>query len=434
MKYLKTLICAVLVCFLLSGCSFRVSSSIDDLISPVSPFGDNADIKKALDDYVQNGYSLKAPDSGDFITSYNFYDLDGNQTEEAIAFYEPGDNLGTIDMAIIQKINDKWTVTENIVGEGKEVHSLEFDDINGDGDTELIVCWNVIAGSSSHELCVYRTESAEDGLKLEMIDGSKTVNNYITVDLYGDKTDELLLFEINAGSSSSAKAELYSVLDNELKLIGETKLDSHITSYENLKIEKAEETVRVYADALGTDGSSMLTEIIYWSRSYDTIVSPFYSYSTGLSTDTIRNHPLPSLDVNGDELIEIPIDYELETVGENISAFDWQIYKRSVLMHAAYSLYAEKDGYIVLIPDKYINKISASYNEERREMTVYNNETNNEVFSIMPVLKATYSDEKYPDYNNVLESSGYCYLVWQGSDEDIVITADELKEFIKTID
>ena len=59
MKYLKSAICILLVCLMLTGCSFRMASSIDDLISPVSPFGDNADIQKAMDSYAKNGYSLK---------------------------------------------------------------------------------------------------------------------------------------------------------------------------------------------------------------------------------------------------------------------------------------------------------------------------------------------------------------------------------------
>ena len=48
MKYLKSAICILIVCLMLTGCNFRMASSIDDLISPVSPFGDNADIQKAM--------------------------------------------------------------------------------------------------------------------------------------------------------------------------------------------------------------------------------------------------------------------------------------------------------------------------------------------------------------------------------------------------
>ena len=50
----------------------------------------------------------------------------------------------------------------------------------------------------------------------------------------------------------------------------------------------------------------MLTEIIHWSDYYNTIVSPFYSYSTGVTKRTTRSAMLSSRDINDDGKIEIP--------------------------------------------------------------------------------------------------------------------------------
>lgn len=432
MKYFKFIFCIVLICSMLSGCSFRFSSSIDDLISPVSPFGNNADIKNALDAYAQNGYSLKAPNYGEYITSYSFFDIDSDGADEAIAFYEPSDNLGTIDMALIKTVDGDWSVIENIEGIGKDVHSLSFNDIDGDDACELIVCWDAIANSSSHELVVYKCDLTQEE-KLVALDESVTVNNFICVDMYGDSVDELLMLEFNSGSNSSAKAELYSYANGNAELLGETKLDSHITAYVSLKSESMDGKYRVYADALGSDGTSMLTELIYWSDAYKTIVSPFYSYSTGTSEDTVRHSVIPSLDINDDGIIEIPLDYETDWNTNEVLAVDWTDYKHSVLIHTAYSLFVSRDNYIVSVPEDLINKITASYDEENREMTVYSLSSKNAVFSVKPVLKATYSQDKYPEYTKLLEASGYCYLIKQGNDSEISLTADELTKALKVI-
>lgn len=48
MKYFKLFVCVVLIVALFSGCSFRLASSVNDLISAVAPFGDNADVKVLL--------------------------------------------------------------------------------------------------------------------------------------------------------------------------------------------------------------------------------------------------------------------------------------------------------------------------------------------------------------------------------------------------
>lgn len=432
MKYLKSILCVLLISVLLSGCNFRVSSSIDDLISPLSPFGNNADIKIALDSFAQNGYSLKAPNSGKYITSYSFFDLDGDNREEAVAFYEPNDNLGEIDMAVIKKFGDEWKVVDNIKGDGKEVHSLDFSDLNGNGNYEIIVCWDVISNSTNHQLSVYRAAKAENSVKLNQIDSSISVNNYIAVDMYDDKTAELLLFKLNSASSSSAKAELYSLKNNKFTLVGETKLDSHITTYSSLEYENADNKPRIYADAISSDGDSMLTEIIYWSDNYDTIVSPVYSYSTGQTNGTRRSAMLSSLDINDDKLIEIPTEYSIKKLPSQIKAVDFKNFKHSVLIHNSYALYVNDDKYLVKIPDEYIDKIIVKYNESNRSMSVVNKKTKNEIFSVMPVLKATYSKEKYNDYTVVLEDAGYAYLAKQGNDE-IKITADDLKKSVKAI-
>ena len=72
MKKARVFVAVLMLALVMSGCSMRISSSIDDLISPISPMGDNADIKEAMDAFAVKGYSLKTPNKGNYITAYNF--------------------------------------------------------------------------------------------------------------------------------------------------------------------------------------------------------------------------------------------------------------------------------------------------------------------------------------------------------------------------
>lgn len=434
MKYCKIFISILLICILFSGCSFRMSSSIDDLMSPVSPFGDDADIQEAMDAYAKPGYSLKTPNAGSHNSSYNFYDINGDGQEEAFAFYEPADRLGAIDLAVFQKIDSQWQAVENIDGDGKDVYSLDFCDVNNDGKTEILICWNAISNSSNHYLTVYRYNDKNNTIKLEAIDKPISINNYVCVDLNNDGKQELLLFEIKSGTTSTVKAELYSLSKNKFDYLGETKLDRSVSSYNLIQIEKAEGDVRVYADALGSDGASMVTEVIYWSNGYGTIVSPFYSYSTGVTADTRRSAMLSCKDINDDKLIEIPTDMEMKKLPHQVSAVDWKIYKNTTLIHTDYSLFVEDDRYYVIIPDKMMKNISVSYDENTRLMTVSDKSSKNEIFSVIPVLKAKYSKEDYKGYTKILDASGYYYLAKLGNDSNINITIDDLKNNIKSVD
>ncbi len=432
MKYIKVLLCVVLIVALFSGCSFRLASSVNDLISAVAPFGENADVKSALDSFLSNGYSLKNPSSGEYITSYNFYDLDGDEKEEAVAFYEPNDNLGTIRMAIIKEYSGKWEVVSDISGYGDDAYRLDFADLNNDGKDEIIVCWNNISNSNSHLFVVYNLKFEDKKFEVKQINKDEIyLNNYVIVDFNQTGNNDILMFEINSGTKTSAKAELYSLNDNNLRLKGETKLDSRVISYRNINVEKAEGDIRVYADAIGSNGNSIRTEVIYWSNMYDSIVSPFYSYSTGRTSGTSRGCLVNSCDINEDERIEIPTDTTVKGLPKNIKPLNWKIYNKTILVHTNYSLYVKDDNYNVIIPDKYFKNISAAYNKKTREMTVINKKTKTAVFSIMPVLKAVYDEKSYQGYSVILDKSGYYYLAKTSNDKDIKISIDELKQYIK---
>ncbi|MGN0459114.1 MAG: hypothetical protein ACI4IL_09105 [Eubacterium sp.] len=433
MKHIKSIICIFLVAVLLSGCSFKLASSVNDLVSSLSPFGDNANIQKAMDVYVKNGYSLKTPSKGEYTTSYIFFDIDNDDVQEAITFYEPSDNLGTIYMAIMKKINEEWNVVQSQQGIGEDIYKVDFCDINNDGVTEILVSWDTISNSTNHILAVYLPEKNKDGIKLKKIKTEKSINEYMVVDFDRDGKNELLLFEINSGSSSSAKAQHYMLNGSDFKLLSETKLDSHISTYSNLKIESAEDEIRVYADALGSNGESMLTEIIYSSKMYKSIVSPFYSYSTGVTKGTTRNTLIPSYDVNNDGLIEIPLDKKMKNVSKQVKVIDWKNYKKSTLIHSCYSLYVEQDKYCVVIPDKYLSLISVEFDDKANQLIVKEKDTKAVVFSVMPILKAVYNENDYKDYEIILEDSGYYYLGKSVANEKIKISVDDLKKYIKCI-
>ncbi|MBQ9516570.1 MAG: hypothetical protein IJR60_00650 [Eubacterium sp.] len=433
MKSAKIIALILVVAAVFSGCSLRISSSMDDLISPISPFGDNADIKSAMDEFAGSGYSLKTPHLGSYITAYNFFDLDGDKSDEAIVFYEPSDNLGTINMALIKKVDDKWRVIDNKKGIGVDVSSLSFEDVDGDGRYEIIVCWDTISNSTNHELAMY--DYRKESNKLHCFYKGLTVNNYIAVDMVNDSTPELLMFELNSGDYSTAKAELYSFTSKKARLISETKLDAHITSYNRIQVETVKGENRVFADAIGSNGSSMLTEIIRWSSGYNAIVSPYYSYSSGRTPDTTRSIMITSRDINGDGRIEVPFnDSSVKKLPKAVSCVRWKFYDDGPMAHACYSLMPKGDGYLVIIPDDYISKIDVAYNQEQKLMTVISKKDKKEVFSVRPVLKVKYSKSKYKDYELMFEKKGYYFLAKTGDSGAIKIPLDELKKQVLSIE
>lgn len=436
MKKINILILILILSFLFSGCSsFKLASSIDDLITPVSPSGEAANVQSAMDDYSQYGYSLKIPAYGAYGSPYVYYDFDDDKAEEALVFYEPNDKLGKIEMAVLNKDeNGQWAVIASVEGSGSDVYSVDFCDVNGDGKKEFLISWNVISNSTTHVLSIYRSYTDDNGdFMLKKAVGDITYSGYIAVDMTKDGLNELLVLTIDQTKSVTAYAKLYSIKGNKKKVIGETRVDGHVTGYKNLTIGKADGDVAVYADAIKSDGESMVTELIYWSKHYDSIISPFYSYSTGLTAQTTRKTMTGSCDINDDNDIEIPVDASLKKIPDGVRAVDWKVYKSSILVHRCYSIAVEDDGYQILIPDDDFKNISVSYEKEQKLLTVSTKDKNKKLFSVMTVLKSQYQENaaEYKAYEKILDKSGYVYLAKTYSDSKNSITIKQLKERMK---
>lgn len=434
MKYAKALSLIAAVALLLSGCSFRLASSVDELIAPVSPSGDNAGIQNAMDSFCKDGYSLKTPAGGEYKNSYIFYDINSDNVKEAIAFYEPSANPGTIDMAVIFKTDNGWSVAYNVEGEGSDIYSIDFEDLNGDNTPEFIVLWDSFSNSQSHTLAVYRQSENNGGYSLESAGRNITMNDYIAVDVDGDKTDELLVLTVDSGDSISANAVLYSYNEEGAKSLGSTKLDGHISSYKSIISENADGRILVYADAIKSNGSQMLTEVITWSDYYDTIISPFYSYSTGITKQTTRLAMLTCRDIDGDGRIEIPLDAsDAPYVPPQVEAVNWKQYVDSVLDHKCYSLAVGKDNYQIIIPDDYFDDIIVAYDTETSSLTV-SDKDENMLFTVVFLLKSQLAEnaDRYSGYSEIMSDSGYVYLAACGKGTKIQITVDNLKNMIKT--
>lgn len=426
MKKVKILLLALVICLTFTGCSsFRISS-IDDLISPVSPSGDDAGILAAVNEYSKGGYSIKIPSSGKYTTSFIFHDLNGDGNDEAIAFFEKNDNLGKVDMAVLSKANNLWSVIDNATGEGVGVNSVDFSDLNNDGTEEIIVCWGIISKSTTSNLCVYSTDKS---LKLNLMSDSITAGEFISADINSDGSNELLVF--NFGSySDSPKAELYSFSSGSKELIGETKLDSSIISFSKITCGKTDEGMGVYADAIRANGASMVTELLYWSDYYDSIISPFYSYSTGKTSETSRDNMITSRDINGDGEIEIPVDKAVSGLPDGVTAQSWVGYESTVLKHRIYSYAVKSDGYLIALDDKLFAKAYAEYDSSKRELTITDGKK--KAFSIITVMRTDYNSKDYSGYTEIISDSGLVYLCSAESNSDIKLTVDDIKNMFST--
>ena len=433
MKHIRAIILLLAISVLLGGCSFKLAATADELINPITPTGINAEVQNALNSYCKGGYTLKTPLSGDYTTSYIFYDLDLDDEDEAVVFYQLSSDPERTDMAVIDKNGESWSVICNVEGDGADVYSVDFCNLNDDSYAEPVVLWDTITNSSSHLLSAYRQSYDGETLTISKIGKSMTVSDYIPVDIDKTGINELMVFTVSDGKSPTAKATLYTLGKGGFSSRSSTKLDGNIIEYKSIISENTDKGFCVFADAIKSDETQMLTELIVWSDYYGEIFAPYYSYSTGTTGNTTRKSMIISMDVNDDGYIELPLDADDITLPEQVEGINWKQYRNSVLRHICYTLAVKKDNYQVLIPDDYFKEIAVSYDVENSEMTV-SDKDGKLVFSILFLLKSQYNESSaaYADYTEMMSDSGYIYLALCGNDSDIKITTDELKSMIKS--
>lgn len=434
MKKIRFILIALCLSLLLAGCNnFRLAATIDDLVSPVSPSGDNAGVQNAVDEYCKSGYLIKIPSSGNYTTSFIFHDLDGDGIDEAVSFYEPTDDRGTVSLAVLKKKDSKWSVVGNIRGEGTDVESVEFCDVNNDAIAEILVCWNVITKSTNSRLSVYEQTNGGEGYTLSQIGDSVSANRFICADMNEDGINEVMVFNLGS-SAESPVAELYSFASGRAERIGRTKIDSNIISFENIIYGSTEEGISVYADAVKSDGASMVTEFIYWSDYYNSIVSPFYSYNSGRTAKTSRSCIMNSKDIDGDSVVEIPTDKISENLPKQITAQNWLVYQNTILIHKCYTYSCKRDAYSLLIDDDMFSDLSVDYDNEKRILSVKSSDGETECFSIMTVIKSAYNSDspEFDGYTQIFDNSGFVYLARINEESDAGFTMDALKNMIKS--
>ena len=112
-----------LIILLLTGCSF--GTSIDTLMSPPKLSIEQEQIYTALTDAVGDSISLKYPKSGRYLSAFIVEDIDGDNGNEAVVFYEKTGltvEENTLRINILDSDNGKWRSVYDTPADGSEIH------------------------------------------------------------------------------------------------------------------------------------------------------------------------------------------------------------------------------------------------------------------------------------------------------------------------
>lgn len=305
-----TLLLTIAVLF--AGCGTLSFNSAENLVRPPKLSGDDGALQAAFEKAVSDKgeYILKYPSAGEYRSAYVRYDCDSDGEDEAFVFYSLKAEAMSVYMVMLDYANGEWSAVGEMPGEGSDVYSIEFCDLNHDGIAEVLVGWSSLDAKSNKKLSVYCSYKNSQNLNYRVL-AIESYTSMDTVDLDNDGEKEILLALISSTSDTyTTEARLLKMTTDspseyhmnpvgQVSLYSETTAITAITSYEKNRKNY------VYIDEAA--GDTYLTEILYWDQEQNTLVAPLQVDMLSIaSCPTSRSIALGCTDINGDGVPEIP--------------------------------------------------------------------------------------------------------------------------------
>lgn len=444
MKKIIAICLIAIICLSFCSCDFSLSA-VDTLMRPPKLSGESSLLQIAFEKSLDNADSviMKNPISGDNRSSFLFYDLDNDNSQEAFAFYSDPTSSETAYFSIFKNVSDNWVRVANIKGRGEEIYEIEFADVNGDGAFEIIISWtfltavdnnksNSFSNISDRVLTIYSYTEEETKLIT-----TEYFTDIFVDDFNNDKCHEILLLNINlANIENRTTARLLSFNSDYLVDRDITLTLSNMVDIYNISTDALNGNTRIYIDGLINE-NILITELINIKHEDFSTNLPLYDANTSEIPLTARGTQIFSLDIDNDGIVEIPTQEIMPNafnVSNNssektpLSLTVWSELEENELSVDFKCLYNVSDNYLYKIPDTWINKVSISYNSDNSILTFYaisaENTDNIEIISFK-VFNTNEWNNYSGKYTELFETDilVYAYLFndISGYDEDILL-------------
>ena len=227
-----------------------------------------------------------------------------------------------------------------------------------------------------------------------------------------------------------------------MNLTGSAKLDGNVSSYVSVKNEKIDEEspLRFYIDALKGE-MLMITELVYWNDETSELVDPFVDGVTLTNVSTLRFEPIPSMDIDNDGTIDIPVQTALSEQSREsdilVSSSFYQTEWKKVasngtdLITVQNSLIGTTGGFILRLDKDSFERINVNAQNDKcwifRSIDEGGGYT--DLFSLLVIDTESWNDEMANSYTVLMQTDDYfvcAYISAAGVENGI--TGEKLAE------
>lgn len=439
-KYIKAF-SVIIAAIFLSGCS-AANFSVDGLLAAPKLTDEQADIHEALISAVGRNITLKYPRNGAYRSAYVIADLDSEETDEALVFYEySGSESEGIRINLLDKNEEgKWYSVKEIAGAGTDVDQVVVSHTSG-GDANIFVGYQNITGENILEIYSYSSGN------FQRI-GSDNYSLLQAIDINSDGSEELITVQQITDSETgviTSHAYLLKVEGEELQKDDGIDMCAGVQSYVKAyggKLSNGDPAI--YIDEINSDGL-LQTEIIFYR--YSTLQNPIEQRSEKLLSLCTRPAGYACSDVDGDGVYEIPstkamTGYENAVADEQLLKTTWYVYEDFYTLTEKYSgYYSVSDGYTMVFPSRWNDDVTVKPDAETGETVFYKYESDinadmTELMRIVTVTNDETEDFLYDGYQLITSQGQIDYLVKLPTNkrEKMILTIDEVQNCFYAID
>ncbi|MDE6733147.1 MAG: hypothetical protein K2J77_09770 [Oscillospiraceae bacterium] len=430
-KLLRTAVAAALT-LTLAGCSMSVS--VETLLSPPTLSAEQEEIYRELEKSVGRNIKLKYPRGGDFRSAFVVRDIDGDDGDEALVFYESSDirsGDSALRLKFLDKRNDKWEAAFDLACPGNEIDSVAFENLGGDEYGLRIILSYTLLNQTEKAVSVLKYV---DGAPIELL--SSTCSCLEVTDLNRDGQNELVIVTSNKEQKTAA-ALMYAEDGESMRLISSASLRGGASEYLRVTIGDVNpDTPALFFD-YSMGGGQSGTDVVY-------------CYGNGLFSPTNNADKITrrvndytaevySFDIDGDDVVEIPATeplpgYESSPANSRLCAVRWYNVKNDSFVESAYSYYSGKFGYSLMFPERWIGNVTAiaEHNSNSVLFIAYDSETGlkatsgNMIMRIRVVEKSEETSE--PEEEPFAETDELMFFCDTLNSPEMTLSASELED------